>query len=373
LLQLLLIALLVLRPTGQGNDLTQQQADSDAVASTSTGRPQLAQWILWLLLLLGLLYPILDGLLGLHWQATVTSMGIFILLALGLNLLLGFAGLLNLGYAASFGIGGYVAALLTDRWGNIGATLPQPLDFMLVVALSALIAAIVGALTGALTLRLRSDKLAIVTLAVSQVIHFVVSNLDWLTGGNVGLAALPPPVLLGQALQTPLARYYLVLGVVLVGVILCQRLRASRMGRAWLAIGSDEVAAASCGVAPAYYKTQVFAVGTALAGVAGALYVSCFSYIDPDVIDFRISAMILAMVILGGAGNLIGVIGGAIAIAGYDRLLIPWLGDRLAQLQQVNGVNNAAVFDVRGLSYLTFGLALYLTVLVRVRRARNHV
>ncbi|CAN5519874.1 hypothetical protein BH10CHL1_BH10CHL1_04290 [soil metagenome] len=375
LLQLLLIVLLLLRPGGFGNrteEASQQTSTRDAMtANPAAKRSGFATRLLWLLLALGLLYPLVDSILGLHWQTTMTSIGIFVLLTLGLNLLLGFAGLLDLGYATSFAIGGYTAALITDRWGSIGSALPQPMNFLVVLACSALVAGLFGAFNGLLTLRLRNDYLAIVTLALSQVIRQLIINFDKITGGGNGLSALPPPTFFTYTLQTPLERYYLVFAVIVIAALASQRLLQSRIGRAWLASSEDELAAASCGVRLARTKTQAFALGTALAGVACALYASCFTYVDPEMIDFRLSAMVLAMLILGGTGSIPGAIVGAIVIAAYDRLAIPQLGDWLAHLQQTGQLGVAAAFDVRGLSYLTFGLALYLTVLLRARRSAN--
>ncbi|MCX6049931.1 MAG: ABC transporter permease [Chloroflexi bacterium] len=375
LLQLLLIVLLLLRPNGftkGAEEASQQPTTRDAMTASPTAmRSSFATRLLWLLLVVGLLYPVADDILGLHWQTTMTSIGIFVLLTLGLNLLLGFAGLLDLGYATSFAIGGYTAALITDRWGNIGSALPQPMNFLIVLACSALAAGLFGAFNGLLTLRLRNDYLAIVTLALSQVIRQLIINFDKITGGGNGISALPAPNFFNYSLQTPLERYYLVLAVIVVVAFASQRLLHSRMGRAWLASSEDELAAASSGVALARTKTQAFALGTALAGIAGALYASCFTYVDPEMIDFRLSAMVLAMLILGGTGSIAGAIIGAIVIAGYDRLVIPQVGDWLAHLQQTGHLAVAAAFDVRGLSYLSFGLALYLTVLLRARRSAN--
>jgi branched-chain amino acid transport system permease protein len=127
-------------------------------------------------------------------------------------------------------------------------------------------------------------------------------------------------------------------------------------------MGDDELAASSSGVGVAHYKRLAFILGTGVAGTAGALYVSSFNYIDPDSADFRISMMVLSMVVLGGAGSVPGVMAGAVIITLYDRLIIPALGDLLAR---------SGVFDIRQLSYLTFGLALYLTVLWRTFRRRG--
>ncbi|MFN8486970.1 MAG: ABC transporter permease [Caldilineaceae bacterium] len=367
LLQLLVIVLLVLRPARlNASDEPAFPMNSQTQAETSRRR-----WMIWALVAIGLLYPLLDTTLALHWQTTVTSIGIFVLLALGLNLLLGFAGMLDLGYATSFALGGYITALLTDRWEGIGSHLPQPIDFLIVLAICALAAGLFGAFNGMLTLRLRRDYLAIVTLAFSQVARQLLINFDKVSGGGNGLSALPAPTLFTFLLQTQSQRYYLVLALVICAALASQRLLNSRIGRAWLASRDDEVAATSCGIALAPTKTKAFALGAAFAGIAGALYASCFTYVDPEMVDFRVSAMILAMVILGGAGSVPGVMMGALVIAAYDRLLIPQLGDWIARFQQISRFGGVAAFDVRSLSYFSFGLALYITILLRARRSSN--
>jgi branched-chain amino acid transport system permease protein len=369
LLQSLLIALLVVRPAGlTGDDDTAPEAatERDALAVTTlSGRRPL---LLWMLLGLGLLYPLLDSVFGWGRFSLATSVLIFALLALGLNVLVGYAGLLDLGYAVSFGLGGYVAALVSSPYASVlGAALPQPLEFGVVAAFSAAGAALFGALNGPLTRRLRSDYLAIVTLALGVIAQRILINLSNAAGDGGSLAAIPAPTLLMHTLRAPLERYYLVLALVVIGVLASRRLLHSRVGRAWLAGSADEVAAASNGVDVPRYRLLAFVVSSAIAGVAGALYATSFTYIDPDAVDFRLSAMALAMIILGGAGSVPGALIGAVMIVGYDQLAIPQLGAWLAQFQTSDARFGSAL-DPRGLSYLNFGLALYLTVLLRARR-----
>ncbi|MBL8058511.1 MAG: hypothetical protein JNK29_17540 [Anaerolineales bacterium] len=361
LLQALLIGLLIVRARGPA---AAEPADREALTA---GAPRPAGRWVWGLAALGLLYPVLDQALGLQRLATATSLAVDALLALGLNVLLGWAGLLDLGFAVSFGLGGYVAALLTNPYaGPLAAALPQPLDFSAVAAASALAGGLFGALKGPLTRRLRSDDLAIVTLALGQMARI------WLTGLGEGanIAAIPAPRLFTFALLTPAARYYLAGGAVALAAWAGGRLLRSRIGRAWRALNDDEAAAASSGVDPARYRTLAFALGSALAAVAGALFAVSFTYIDPEAVDFRLSAMALAMVILGGAGGGPGLIVAAGLVGGYDRVVIPLLGAFLAQFQAADQRFGSA-FDPRGLSYLNFGLALYLTVLFRARRGRR--
>lgn len=374
LIQMLLIGLLLLRPSGIILEERAEEPGSSQNRDTLTWiasgqRVQLNPWLMWGGITLALVYPALDTALGLRWQLILATIGIFVLLALGLNVLLGVAGLLDLGYAVSFGIGGYVTAMLTNRWSGIGAILPQPMDFLLVFALSAILAGLFGALNGPLSFRLRSDYLAVVTLALGLMARQILINLRDLTGGAGGIPVLPPPHILTYTLTNAAERYYLVFGLAVVATVVSRRLIGSRVGRAWLAIGQDETAAASCGISPAHYKTLAFTISSAMAGAAGALYASIIAYIDPELVDFHISAMVLAMVILGGAGSVPGAILGAITIAGFDRLIIPRLGELLANFESADlRLSLRTGLDVRNMSFLTFGLALYLTVFFRARR-----
>jgi branched-chain amino acid transport system permease protein len=294
----------------------------------------------------------------------VTNILLFALLALGLNVLLGFAGLLDLGYAAIFAIGGYTAALL------LGAAGGPRVDFLVVLVASAAVAGLFGLLNGALTLRLRDDYLAIVTLAFGLLVPQVALNLDTWTGGKQGIAALAPPRILTWTFQQPVARYYLAFALLVVIALACQRVATSRLGRSWAAMSADEVAAASSGVNIAHAKLLAFTLGAVIAGIAGALFASIFSYVDSDQSDFTVSAMVLAMVIIGGTGSVRGAILGALLVAGYNQFAISRLGAWVEQVGQIGGPGLhplLAALDPRGLSYLFFGLALYIAVLLRTR------
>ncbi len=365
LLQGLLIGLLLLRPTG----LLASGEEAALTEDGALGRSRPGRWtpasrrLALGLLLLGALYPWLDAGLGWHRASTMTSLAIYALLALGLNLLLGVAGLLDLGYAVSFGLGGYVAALVSSppTGGRV--------DFIFVLAASAAAAGLYGALAGPLTRRLGRNYLAIVTLALGQMAQQTLVNLGGLTSTGGSLAAIPAPTLFTIALASPVARYYLAFGLAALAAFGSWRLIRSRVGRAWLAASEDETAAASHGIDPGRYRALAFVVSAAIAGAAGALYATSFSYIDTGAVDFRLSAMVLAMVILGGAGSVPGAVAGALVIGAYDVIVIPLLGGLLAQFQ-TGDLRFGSAFDARGLSYLNFGLALYLTVWLRARRRR---
>ena len=241
------------------------------------------------------------------------------------------------------------------------------MDYLLVYALSGLTAGLLGLLKAALAGRLRSDYLVIATLALAQIVSQLVSNLRSFTGGVDGMSVVPPPTILGRQWSGLDQRYYLAFGLALLAVLAAQRLMASRLGRAWRALGDDETAAASVGVPVERARGQAFILSSVLAGLVGATYVAAIGYMNPDLISFRVTAMILAMVILGGAGSVSGAFIGALLVASYDVLIIPVLGGWLAEWQQSMGLEAGSLLDVRGLSFLSFGLALYLTVLIRAR------
>ncbi|HWQ12642.1 MAG TPA: hypothetical protein VNL77_07580, partial [Roseiflexaceae bacterium] len=374
LLLVLLMLLLMLRPTGlaaEGDEPAtndQRPITNDRRPTTDGGLIGRGKWahlafvvrrssfVVVALLALGLAYPPLDALLGLHALVLVTGMLVFALLALGLNLLLGYAGLLDLGYAAAFGIGAYTAGLLTSG---------GRMEFALVLAAGGGVAALFGALNALVTFRLRGEYLAIVTLAFGQLAPLVMLNLHRATGGAAGISALPPPVLLGHALATPPERYYLALALVALVALACLRLRDSRAGRAWSAMSADETAAAFCGVDVRRARTLAFVLGAGAAGVAGALFAAAFSYVDPAQSELRVSAMVLAMVVIGGAGSVPGAILGALVVASFDQLAVPLLGAWLQQAAQERGAGWLAALDPRNYNYLAFGLALYLATLLR--------
>jgi ABC-type branched-subunit amino acid transport system permease subunit len=361
----LLTLLLVWRQGGfAGEWATEETAARDSVVLTAPVQsPRARRWLIALLIGLAAL-PILISTLNLGGEILLRGLGIFILLALGLNLLLGLAGVLDLGYSMSFAIGGYTAALLTNGYRH-------PPDFILVLLISAALSALFGALKGGLAARLRGDYLAVVTLALGLITRQIIVNASDLTGGSGGISGLPAPYFFGLRLATPSAQYYLVFVLVLLAVFASGRLMSSRTGRAWLAASEDETAALAFGVNTSRYRLLAFVISSALAGVAGALYTSTLSYIDPDVAAFHITAMMLAMVILGGAGSVTGVILGTVLIYSYDKFIIPQAATLLA-IFWPKDTFIGMVPDIRGTNFFNFGIALYLTVLWRARKKRNN-
>lgn len=364
LLLAVLTAALVLRPGGlagreePGGDVSAR--DSVVLTAPGLGSGE-KRWLAAIFAALAVL-PLLASIIGSGGQTLLRGLGVFIILTLGLNLLLGLAGVLDLGYAMSFGIGGYAAALLTRHT-------VRPPDFMLVLLAATGVAALFGAVKGALATRLRGDYLAVATLALGLMTQQVIINARPITGGSGGLSGLPPPHLFGFRIGSPLALYYLVFLMMSVAALASRRLMSSRTGRAWLAASEDEAAALSFGVDTGRYRLLAFVLSSGMAGLAGALYASTIGYIDPDIAAFHVSSMMLAMVILGGAGSVSGALLGTIVIYSYDKVLVGQLATLLAHFWPKDTFIGM-VPDIRGTNFFNFGIALYLTVLWRARKRR---
>jgi branched-chain amino acid transport system permease protein len=241
-------------------------------------------------------------------MGVITRICLYALLALGLNVVVGFAGLLDLGYVAFFGIGSYVYAFFSSP--HFGLHWP----FLVVLAMSVSVTAMFGILIGAPTLRLRGDYLAIVTLGFGEITYILLINLDRpidITGGPSGIITIDPPSFFGFVLRDNWQYYYLILLLMGAAVLMSRRLRDSRIGWAWQAIREDELAAQAMGINTTAAKLQAFAIGAAFAGAGGAFLASWQRSVFPDNFLFTESVNILAMVILGGVGSLPGVILGA--------------------------------------------------------------
>jgi branched-chain amino acid transport system permease protein len=249
-----------------------------------------------------------------YWQEVlVDQIGIYVLLAMGLNVVVGYAGLLDLGYIAFYAIGAYSAAYWT---GALPIHPPIHLNPFYAIPLAILTAMLAGVLLGAPTLRLRGDYLAIVTLGFGEIIQIVATNLTGVTGGAAGVLGIPhfsvnvPGVHYIWSIAS-LPYYYLLLGFVVVVMIAFHSLEESRVGRAWSAIREDEVAAEASGVNVLKYKVMAFAIGASTSGFAGILTASKISYITPASFTVQLSILILVLVIFGGMGSLIGAMIGA--------------------------------------------------------------
>lgn len=228
--------------------------------------------------------------------------GIYILLALGLNIIVGFAGLLNLGFAAFYAIGAYTYALANTKLG---------LGFWASLPFSALFSTFFGFLLSIPALRLRGDYLAIVTLGFGEIVRLLLNNWDSLTNGPNGITGIKPPLFFGISLERPNLYYYLVLISVVIAIIIIRRIECSKIGRAWVAIKENEIAASTLGINTTKYKIYAFSFGTFWAGIAGILFSAKMRFISPESFTFLESILILSMVILGGLGNTYGTVIGA--------------------------------------------------------------
>jgi len=272
---------------------------------------------LGVLLFVAILLPRIET--SAFWQAAmVEQIAVYVLLAIGLNVVVGFAGLLDLGYVAFYAIGAY-----TTAWVTGALPLPPLFDHALnpfyAIPIAIAIVMIAGVLLGAPTLRLRGDYLAIVTLGFGEIVTIFANNLYGITNGSLGSRPIPhPSIHLGPLKYVwglkPVPYYYLALGFVVLFLIIFSLLEHSRVGRAWTAIREDEVAAESVGINPLKYKVMAFAIGAASAGFAGVLTASQSNNIFPASFTLQFSINILVLVILGGMGSIAGVVLGAILI-----------------------------------------------------------
>lgn len=329
------------------------------------------------------LYPVVDKAFGFGLIGSWIPILIFVILAMGLNIVVGYAGLLDLGYVAFFVIGAYANAFMTSpsSWFVINGWIPEFLQhFWPAMAVSWIVAAIFGVLLGAPTLRLRGDYLAIVTLGFGEIVPDFFTNAEGLTRGpqGIGQIASPPKITLSGGREIVFAAtnqlnwFWLILAVVLFSLFCITRLYDSRLGRSWQAIREDEIAAASMGINTVTAKLLAFALGASFSGFAGSLYAGYVRVVYPDQFQFSVSVIILAMVILGGIGNIYGVIIGSLIIGGFDRILaeqlnkpLHWLGERITYAP-LDWLSTFMVeHNVTSDRFLIFGLALVLIMILR--------
>jgi branched-chain amino acid transport system permease protein len=311
---------------GRGNPLAPAIAPITAVRDRMTSQPLLRYGVYAAILAFAIFYP---QTLSPFWQRVlVDQIGIYVLLALGLNIVVGLAGLLDLGYIAFFAIGSYTTAYFT---GKLPVTPPFTLNPLEVVPIAILATLIAGVLLGGPTLRLRGDYLAIVTLGFGEIVRILAVNGDDFFGHNVtngprGAVGIPHPSVHAVGINyewtlSSLPYYYLLLALVIVLLIAFNRLENSRVGRAWTAIREDEVAAAASGVPTVKYKLMAFAIGASTSGFAGVLYASKVGFISPDNYLLLFSILVVTMVIFGGMGSLPGVVLGAAVLQWLPQVL----------------------------------------------------
>jgi branched-chain amino acid transport system permease protein len=342
--------------------------------------PTWRKWIRfdYLVIVAALVYPLLSFLEAGLQEALGQSIGaqlalIFILaiLALGLNVVVGYTGLLHLGIAAFFGIGAYITGILVIQG------YPFQTGFYFAVIASMVGAGVMGVMLGAPTLRLSGDYLALVTLGFGEVVRFSIRNLEEITAGTKSLGPIPPPwlpepvVSALEAIGVPVDWgsdyrffYYLCLGCLLLVIVVLKNLENSKLGRSWMAIREDELAATCMGINASRVKLSAFALGAALAGLAGSLYATKITTTaGPDAFDFNRSIIMLCCIILGGLGSLRGTLLGVILLIGFDNVLAPIL-DSLMQESGVNPDNNRFL-AFSSWRLMIFGLAFILMMRFR--------
>jgi branched-chain amino acid transport system permease protein len=255
---------------------------------------------------------ILPFLAGDYFIDVAILAGIYIILALGLNVVVGFAGLLNLGFVAFYAIGAYTYALLNTKFG---------FGFWSALPFSVGLTSVAGFLLAIPALRLRGDYLAIVTLGFGEIVRLILNNWDSVTRGPNGISGISRPLILSFSPGSLIPYYYLVLFFVLLTVFITKRVYSSKIGRAWIALREDEIAASTMGINTTLYKLYAFAFGAFWAGLAGAVFAGKMQFVSPESFTFMESVLILCMVILGGLGSIAGVILGAFVLVLLPEML----------------------------------------------------
>jgi branched-chain amino acid transport system permease protein len=325
-------------------------------------------WLGVLLVALALLaLPFALAQAGTAWVRITNFALLYVLLALGLNIVVGFAGLLDLGYIAFYAVGAYVYALLASPHFNLH------LPFWLILPFGALVACLFGVLLGAPTLKLRGDYLAIVTLGFGEIIRIFLNNLSRpvnITNGPQGIARIDPfsvggfnfargEKIAGLEFSGPIKYYYLLLAITLGVIVVTVRLQNSRIGRAWEAVREDEVAARAMGINTTAIKLLAFAMGASFGGLAGGMFSAIQGFISPESFVLVESIMVVAMVVLGGMGNVWGVILGALLLSFVPELL------RYTVEPAQRALFGRMLVEPEVIRMLIFGLALVLIMRFR--------
>ena len=327
-----------------------------------------------------LVLPLVAQQFGNAWVRIMDVALLYVLLALGLNIVVGFAGLLDLGYVAFYAVGAYMFGLLasphlTEHFPAIAAMFPQGLHMpvWVIIPLGAAVAGIAGVILGAPTLKLRGDYLAIVTLGFGEIIRVFMNNLESpvnITNGPKGIAQIDAFSLFGFnfmkqheifgfEVNNVSNYYYLFLALVVLSIIICRRLERSRVGRAWMAIREDEIAAKAMGLNTRNLKLLAFGMGATFGGVSGAMFASFQGFVSPESFSLQESVMIIAMVVVGGIGHIPGVVVGAVLLAALPEVLRYVAGPLQAM---TDGRLDAAI-----LRQLLIALSMILVMLLRPR------
>jgi branched-chain amino acid transport system permease protein len=304
---------------------------------------------------------------GTAWVRIANLAILFVFLSLGLNIVVGFAGLLDLGYIAFYAVGAYAYALLASPHFNLH------LPFWVILPMGALVACLFGVLLGAPTLKLRGDYLAIVTLGFGEIVRIFLNNLSQpvnITNGPQGISRIDPfrfgsfsfsqtETLLGLVFSGPIKYYYLLLALLLLVIVVNLRLQHSRIGRAWEAVREDEIAARAMGIDTTRIKLLAFAMGASFGGIAGGMFAAIQGFISPESFVLVESVMVLSMVVLGGMGNIWGVVLGAVLLSFVPELL------RYTVEPLQKSLFGRAIIEPEVIRMLLFGLALVLMMLYR--------
>jgi branched-chain amino acid transport system permease protein len=304
---------------------------------------------------------------GTAWVRITNLAILFVFLSLGLNIVVGFAGLLDLGYIAFYAVGAYAYALLASPHFNLH------LPFWVILPIGALVACLFGVLLGAPTLKLRGDYLAIVTLGFGEIVRIFLNNLSQpfnITNGPQGISRIDPfafgafsfsqtQTLFGLVFSGPIKYYYLLLALLLLVIAINLRLQHSRIGRAWEAVREDEIAARAMGINTTAVKLLAFAMGASFGGLAGGMFAAIQGFISPESFVLVESVMVLSMVVLGGMGNVWGVVLGAVLLSFVPELL------RYTVEPLQKSLFGRTIIEPEVIRMLLFGLALVLMMLYR--------
>jgi len=324
--------------------------------------------------------PLIAQQFGQGWVRIMALALLYVLLALGLNIVVGYAGLLDLGFVAFYAVGAYMYALmasphLSETFDGFKALFPDGLHtpIWVVIPAAALLAAVAGVLLGTPVLKLRGDYLAIVTLGFGEIIRVFMNNLEHpvnITNGPRGLDRIDPMSIFGLSfgraieigdyrISSVVLYYWLFLALVIGSLIVCYRLENSRIGRAWMAIREDEIAAKAMGINTRNMKLLAFGMGATFGGVSGAMFAAFQGFVSPESFSLMESVMIVAMVVVGGIGHLPGVVLGAILLAALPEVLRYVAGD----VQNLTGGR----IDASILRQLLIALAMIVVMLLRPR------
>jgi branched-chain amino acid transport system permease protein len=326
--------------------------------------------------------PFAVGVMGNAWVRALSFAALYIMLALGLNIVVGFAGLLDLGYVAFYAVGAYMYALLAsphlaNNFPIIAQVFPNGLhsSIWLVIPAGATLAAFFGIVLGAPVLKLRGDYLAIVTLGFGEIIRIFLNNLNAplnFTNGPQGITLIDPvkiaginfgrtQTIFGMQLPSVYMYYFLFLILAVIAIVICIRLQDSRLGRAWMAIREDDIAAKAMGINVRNVKLLAFSLGATFGGVAGAMFAAFQGFVSPESFSLMESIIVLAMVVLGGIGHIPGVVLGAVLLAIFPEVLRHTV---VPVQQQLFG---KVLVDAEVLRMLLYGLAMVFIMLYRPR------